>query len=162
MEFARLAAFRPVRGRNSRPFPAPGRGNGRIAVGSAWGSSLDEGSAVRIDPGGTPGMILIRGAEVYDPAHNINGQIQDLWVEGERIAPAPLEFGTPEVIDASGAILAPAGVEIHTHVAGGGLNDARRFLLGNRELLDLLAPSAETAARRYLSLGYTTVFDAAS
>jgi formylmethanofuran dehydrogenase subunit A len=107
-------------------------------------------------------MILIRGAEVYDPAHNINGQIQDLWVEGERIAPAPLEFSTPEVIDASGTILAPAGVEIHTHVAGEGLNDARRFLLGSGELLDLLTPPAETAARRYLSLGYTTVFDAAS
>jgi len=107
-------------------------------------------------------MILIRGAEVYDPAHGINGQVRDLWVDGERIAPAPLEPGTPEVIDGSGTILAPAGVEIHTHVAGYGLNSARRFLAGDPALLDLLTPSAETAAERYLSLGYTTVFDAAS
>jgi len=107
-------------------------------------------------------MILIRGAELYDPAHGINGQVRDLWVNGERIAPAPSEPGTPDVIDGSGTILAPAGVEIHTHVAGYGLNAARRFLVGDPALLDLLTPSAETAAQRYLSLGYTTVFDAAS
>jgi len=107
-------------------------------------------------------MILIRGAEVYDPANGVNGQVRDLWVDGDRIAPAPPEPGTPEVIDGSGTILAPAGVEIHTHVAGYGLNSARRFLAGDPALLDLLTPSAETAAERYLSLGYTTVFDAAS
>jgi formylmethanofuran dehydrogenase subunit A len=107
-------------------------------------------------------MILIRGAEIYDPAHAVNGQIQDLWVDGERIVPAPAEFGTPKIIDASGTILAPAGVEIHTHVAGYGLNAARRFLVGDPLSLDLLTPPAEIAAGRYLSLGYTTVFDAAS
>jgi formylmethanofuran dehydrogenase subunit A len=107
-------------------------------------------------------MILIRGAEIYDPAHDMNGQIRDLWVEGEQIVAAPPEFGSPEVIDGSGTILAPAGVEIHTHVAGYGLNAARRFLIGDPVLLDLLTPSAETAAQRYLALGYTTVFDAAS
>lgn len=107
-------------------------------------------------------MILIRGAEVYDPAHGFNGQIRDLWVDGDRIVPTPSAYGTPSVIDASGTILAPAGVEIHTHVAGYGLNSARRFLSGDPASLDLLVPSAETAAGRYLALGYTTVFDAAS
>ena len=107
-------------------------------------------------------MILIRGAEVYDPAHAINGQIQDIWVNGDRIVPAPAEFGTPEVIDGRGTILAPAGVEIHTHVAGYGLNAARRFLVGEPDLLNLLTPSAVIAAQRYLAMGYTTVFDAAS
>jgi formylmethanofuran dehydrogenase subunit A len=107
-------------------------------------------------------MILIRGAEVYDPARGLNGQVRDVWVQGEQIVPAPLEFGDPQLINGSGTILAPAGVEIHTHVAGYGLNAARRFLAGDPAMLDLLAPSAETAAKRYLSLGYTTVFDAAS
>ena len=107
-------------------------------------------------------MILIRGAEIYDPAHGINGQVRDLWVDGEQVSSTPLEPGTPDVIDGNGTILAPAGVEIHTHVAGYGLNSARRFLVGDPVLLDLLTPPAETAARRYLALGYTTVFDAAS
>ena len=107
-------------------------------------------------------MILIRGAEVYDPAHAINGQVRDLWVDGERIIPTPIDPGMYEVIDGRGTIIAPAGVEIHTHVAGYGLNIARRMLIGDPILSDLLTPSAETVAERYLALGYTTVFDAAS
>lgn len=107
-------------------------------------------------------MILIRGAEVYDAAHGLNGEVRDVWVNGERIVPAPSEPGTPEVIDGRGMILAPAGVEVHTHVTGTGLNAARRFLVGDPAALDLLAPPAEVAAQRYLALGYTTIFDAAS
>ncbi len=107
-------------------------------------------------------MILIRGAEVYDPAHGINGKVRDVWVDGERIAPAPAESVTPDIIDGKGSILAPAGVEIHTHVASTGLNAARCFLAGDPFLLDTLIPSPEIAAQRYLSLGYTTIFDAAS
>jgi formylmethanofuran dehydrogenase subunit A len=107
-------------------------------------------------------VILIRGAEVYDPAQGISGQVKDVWIDGERIGlPSPGSLPL-ETIDATGMVLAPAAVEIHTHVAGSPLNSARRFLAGNPALLDLLAPPAETAARRYLSLGYTTVFDAAS
>ena len=107
-------------------------------------------------------MILIRGAEVYDPANGLNGQVQDVWVDGERIAPAPHSEVQHQYIDGRGTILAPAGVEIHTHVAGYGLSAARRFQAGNPAALDLLTPSAKTAAQRYLALGYTTVFDAAS
>src|SRR3972149_7933185 len=107
-------------------------------------------------------MILIRGAEVYDPANEINGKTRDIWVEGERIIPTPIEPGNPEIIDGKGFIVAPAGIEIHTHVAGYGINTARHFLIGDPDKLDLLIPPAKTAAQRYLSLGYTTVFDAAS
>jgi len=74
-------------------------------------------------------------------------------VDGEHISAAPPEFGTPDIIDGSGTILAPAGVEIHTHVAGYGLNAARRFMIGDPALLDLLAPSADIAAQHYLSMG---------
>jgi formylmethanofuran dehydrogenase subunit A len=107
-------------------------------------------------------MIVVRGAQVYDPAHSVDGEVRDVWVDGAHIIPAPPEDAVAEVIDGRGCILAPAAVEIHTHVAGYSLNAARRFLVGDPARLDLLAPSAESAARRYLSLGYTTVFDAAS
>ncbi len=106
-------------------------------------------------------MILIHGAEIYDPAHGINGQVGDLWVDGEKIVPPPVEPGPEQVIDATGMILAPAGIEIHTHVAGSGLNTARCFLSDNPASLDSLAPPAQIAAGRYLALGYTTIFDAA-
>jgi formylmethanofuran dehydrogenase subunit A len=107
-------------------------------------------------------MIVIRGAEIYDPAHNVNGLIQDVWVDNGCIIETPPNPGTHEIIDARGCLLAPAGVEIHTHVAGAGLNAARRFMLGDPSQLDLLTPPAEVAAQRYIALGFTTVFDAAS
>lgn len=110
-------------------------------------------------------MIVIRGGQVYDPRNGVDGQIRDLWIDGERIAATPSEpylFAKHTLIDAAGMIVAPAGVEIHTHVAGYALNAARRFLLGNPEAQRLLVPAANQAAEDYLKLGYTTVFDAAS
>jgi len=108
-------------------------------------------------------MIVLRGGRVYDPANGMDGALRDVWIDGERIVPAPA--APPEGIvqvDAAGLILAPAGIEIHTHVVGPTLNAARRFLMGEPEAQRMLAPSASSAARDYLGLGYTTVFDAAS
>lgn len=107
-------------------------------------------------------MIVIRGGEVYDPAHGVEGEVRDLWVDEGRIVPAQTATGSAEIINARGMIVAPAGVEIHTHVAGSGLNAARRFLLNDCGTLDALADQAKCAAERYLCLGYTTVMDAAS
>ena len=107
-------------------------------------------------------MIVIRGAEVYDYAHGIRGTVQDVWVEGERVVAAPENPARYEVIDGKGCILAPAGVEIHSHFAGSGLDSVRRFLSSNFMALDSLAPSPEIVSERYLRLGYTTLFDAAS
>jgi formylmethanofuran dehydrogenase subunit A len=107
-------------------------------------------------------MICIRNAEIYDPARGLNGVVCDLWVDGDRIIAAPENPREYQTVDADGMILAPAGVEIHSHVAGYSLNAARRFLAGDPQTLQLLTPPAQMAAERYLALGYTTVFDAAS
>ncbi len=107
-------------------------------------------------------MIVIRGAEVYDYAHGIHGVVQDVWVDGEHIVDAPKNPAKYDVIDGKGCVLAPAGVEIHSHFAGYGLDFIRQFLSSNSVALDTLASSPETAAERYLKLGYTTLFDAAS
>lgn len=106
-------------------------------------------------------MILIRNARVYDPASAIDGEIQDIWVNGEFICSPPASDCNPEVIDARGYILAPAGVEIHTHVAGAALNSSRNLFLGKPDAMEALLPSARESAMQYLRLGYTTVFDAA-
>lgn len=107
-------------------------------------------------------MIVIRGGELYDPAHGVEGEARDLWVDQGHIVPAQATAGNAEIMDARGMIVAPAGVEIHTHVAGSGLNAARRFLLNDCGTLDALANQARFAAEQYLCLGYTTVMDAAS
>jgi len=107
-------------------------------------------------------MIVIRGAEVYNPSQGNNSQICDLWIDGERIIDPPPEPTNVHEIDGRGKIIAPAGVEIHTHVAGYPLNAARRFMLVEGSNPLNLIPSQEEAARRYLQMGYTTIFDAAS
>ena len=106
-------------------------------------------------------MIVIRGGTVYDPMHGVEGEVCDIWVDGERIVDPPENPGKHTVLDARGMIIAPAGVEIHSHVAGTALNTARLFLQGDPRSLHYLLPSARRAAEGYLRLGYTTVFDAA-
>ncbi len=107
-------------------------------------------------------MIVIRGAEVYNPARGFGPQTGDLWIDGSHvIAPRPGEV-PDQVIDARGMIIAPAGVEIHTHIAGYPLSLARRFMLSEGLREYPLLPSPAEAARKYLQLGYTTVFDAAA
>ncbi|MGD0708670.1 MAG: formylmethanofuran dehydrogenase subunit A [Anaerolineaceae bacterium] len=106
-------------------------------------------------------MIVLRGGKVYDPAHHIDGEIKDIWIDGGKIVVPPAEDDTAQVIDVGGLILAPAGVEIHAHVAGSQLNAARAMLAGQTPVVDSLLPTPAQAAERYLKLGYTTVFDAA-
>ena len=106
-------------------------------------------------------MIVLQGGKVYDPAFNINGEVRDIWIDGGRIVAPQTEEVEAETIDVSGLILAPAGVEIHAHVAGAQLNAARTLLAGQTPLVNSLLPTPAQAAERYLKLGYTTVFDAA-
>jgi formylmethanofuran dehydrogenase subunit A len=106
-------------------------------------------------------MIVIRGGTVYDPLHGVDGEVRDIWLDGERIVDPPLNPEKHAVMDARGSIIAPAGVEIHSHVAGTALNAARLFLQGEPKALHGLLPSARRAAEDYVRLGYTTVFDAA-
>ena len=107
-------------------------------------------------------MIVIRGAEVYNPARGHAPQPGDLWIEDGRIITPRQDVIPEQVIDARGMIIAPAGVEIHTHVTGYPLSLARRFTLSEGCRKNPLLPSPEEAARLYLQLGYTTVFDAAT
>ncbi len=107
-------------------------------------------------------MIVIRGAEVYNPARGYAPQTGDLWIDSGRISTPRPELIPEQVIDARGMIIAPAGVEIHTHVTGYPLSLARRFILSEGCRENPLLPSPSEAARLYLQLGYTTVFDAAT
>ena len=66
--------------------------------------------------------IRIRGGRVLDPARGID-RVQDLWLDQGRVAglgedaPAALRNRTDvEVIDATGAIVAPGLVDIHVHL----------------------------------------------
>ena len=121
--------------------------------------------------------LRIAGGRVYDPANGIDGDVRDICIEDGRIV-ADVPAGTP-LIDAAGMVVMPGGVDIHSHVASGSVNLARRLLPEEHERdpapaprLDAgepqarsgsggTVPSTFTTGYRYAGLGYTTVFDAA-
>jgi formylmethanofuran dehydrogenase subunit A len=120
-------------------------------------------------------QLRITGARVYDPANNIDGVERDVCIDNGTIVTS-VDASAP-VIDARGMIVMPGGVDIHSHVASGSVNMARR-LLPEEHLADPMTapalvegtprsgtggtvPSTFTTGYRYAGLGYTTVFDAA-
>ncbi len=71
-------------------------------------------------------QLRIVGGTVYDPANGIDGQVRDICLDSGRIV-ADLPVTAP-AIDATGMVVMPGGVDIHSHVAGGSVNLARRLL----------------------------------
>ena len=67
-------------------------------------------------------MLRIVGGTVHDPANGVDGVVKDICIDGGRIVPH-VEGGS--TIDASGLVVFPGGVDVHTHVAGAALNFAR-------------------------------------
>ncbi len=116
-------------------------------------------------------MLRITGGKVYDPANGIHGKVKDICITDGRIV-SELEGG--RMLDATGMVVFPGGVDIHTHVAGGALNFARGLTPENQRAA---APFLHTPERRagiggptpttfatgylYAGMGYTTVMEAA-
>ncbi len=116
-------------------------------------------------------MLRITGGKVYDPANGINGEVRDVCISNGRIV-ADVEGG--RTIDATGMIVFPGGVDVHTHVAGAALNFARAMIPEDHRRN---IPFVRTATRRggiggstpttfitgylYAGMGWTTVNEAA-
>jgi formylmethanofuran dehydrogenase subunit A len=116
-------------------------------------------------------MLRITGGKVYDPANNIDGVVKDICIADGRIV-ADVEGG--RTLDATGMIVFPGGVDIHTHVAGAALNFARaltpenqrqatKFMHTPTRRMGIGGPTPTTFATGYLyaGMGYTTVVEAA-
>jgi formylmethanofuran dehydrogenase subunit A len=116
-------------------------------------------------------VLRITGGKVYDPANGIDGVVKDLCIADGHIVP-DIEGGRS--LDATGLIVLPGGVDIHTHVAGAALNFTRALTPEN---MRRALPFAHTADRRaglggmtpttfatgylYAGMGWTTVNEAA-
>ena len=120
--------------------------------------------------------LRIAGGIVYDPANGVDGEVRDICIADGRIVAEV--GGDARAIDARGMIVMPGGVDIHSHVASGSVNLARRLLPEEHaadpvpapQLVDGVlsrsgsggtVPTTFTTGYRYAGLGYTTVFDAA-
>jgi formylmethanofuran dehydrogenase subunit A len=118
-------------------------------------------------------MLRITGGRVYDPANGIDGEVKDICMSDGRIV-SEVEGDGVRTIDASGMVVFPGGVDVHTHVAGGALNFARAMTPENHRVAakfihspelrgGIGGPTPTTFATGYLyaGLGYTTVNEAA-
>lgn len=120
--------------------------------------------------------VRIVGGTVHDPANGIDGEVRDVCLAGGRIVDNVGDDA--RVIDARDMVVMPGGVDIHSHVAGSGVNLARRLSPEEHDVDCVHAPtladghvgragsggtvpSTFTTGYRYAGLGYTTVFDAA-
>jgi formylmethanofuran dehydrogenase subunit A len=115
--------------------------------------------------------LRIRGGTVYDPANSINGEVRDICIRDGQIV-ADVEGG--RILDATGMVVFPGGVDVHTHVAGAALNFARAMIPeDHRRNLPLIrnevrragiggsTPTTHATGYLYAGLGYTTVNEAA-
>jgi formylmethanofuran dehydrogenase subunit A len=101
-------------------------------------------------------LLLLKSGTVHDPANGIDGEVRDLWIEnGKIVAAAEAPANPDQVFDLSGLVVMPGGVDVHSHIAGLGLNHAR-LIYPSANL-----PPASATGRLYAGLGYTTVLDAA-
>src|SRR6266446_5706875 len=116
-------------------------------------------------------MLRITGGKVYDPANGIDGVVKDICIADGRIV-SQVEGG--RVIDATGLIVFPGGVDVHTHVAGAALNFARGLTPENmrralpfvhtperRAGLGGITPTTFATGYLYAGMGWTTVNEAA-
>src|SRR6187200_2568122 len=121
-------------------------------------------------------MLRITGGTVYDPANGIDGVVKDIYIDGGRIVAPPggADASTSRTIDATGMLVFPGGVDVHTHVAGGALNfarglvpenqrAARKFLHGanRRAGIGGMTPTTFATGYLYAGMGWTTVNEAA-
>lgn len=121
-------------------------------------------------------VLLLRNGTVYDPANGMSGVPKDIWIVDGRIVPAPCDAAihADRVIDATGLVVMPGGVDMHCHIAGPKVNAARKMLPEDRRRAEPLVrtsltrsgtigsiPSTFATGYLYAGLGYTTAFDAA-
>ncbi|WP_437192653.1 formylmethanofuran dehydrogenase subunit A [Planctomicrobium sp. SH527] len=123
-------------------------------------------------------LLKISNGCIYDPANGVDGEVRDLWIQDGTVIASPGlsargdSIRADRVIDATGLVVMPGGVDIHCHIAGSKVNAARKMSPGEkgkrfkvsgefRSGTGGLVPSTFATGYLYAGLGYTTAFDAA-
>jgi formylmethanofuran dehydrogenase subunit A len=124
-------------------------------------------------------LLKIAGGQVHDPANGVRGEVRDVWISDGKVIAPPVDPATggpaqpSRVIDATGLVVMPGGVDMHAHIAGPKVNVARKMRPEEkrRAVLPRTAttrsgtlgsvPSTFATGYKYAGLGYTTAFDAA-
>jgi len=119
-------------------------------------------------------LLRLSGGRIYDPAHKVNGEVRDLYVQDDRIVAAPPP-GTriDREYDVAGRVVMAGAIDMHTHIGGGKLNIARALLPEDhrgdpvartqltRASAGHAAPGTLATGYRYAEMGYTACFEPA-
>jgi formylmethanofuran dehydrogenase subunit A len=113
--------------------------------------------------------LIIKNGFVYDPLNLVNGEKMDICIRDGKIVKTVKD--SAKVVDASGMVVMPGGVDIHSHIAGGEV-DTGRLLRPEDHVKDVEVktaltrsgvgysiPSTFTTGYRYSKMGYTTVMN---
>src|SRR5947209_3947683 len=118
----------------------------------------------------------ITNGTVYDPANSVHGEVRDLWIRGGKIVAPPTDPAEQpaRVIDATGLVVMPGGVDMHAHIAGPKVNVARKMRPEDKRKAPPVrrtpitrsgttgsVPSTFATGYLYAGPGWTTAFDAA-
>jgi len=116
--------------------------------------------------------LIVRGGYVYDPLNGVDGEMMEILISGGKVV-EELNERDARIIDASGMVVMPGGVDIHSHIAGSKINigrvlrpeDHRRDPVPRTGLtragVGFSCPSTFVTGYRYAQMGYTSVMEAA-
>ncbi len=122
-------------------------------------------------------ITLLKNGKVYDPAHQKDGIVQDIYIRNGRIIGKPSDTEKiNETIDLKGRVVMAGAIDMHSHIGGGKVNIARMMLPEYQETLKYHEPEAHicgphcahdatpstiNTGLRYIEMGYTAAFEPA-
>ncbi len=116
--------------------------------------------------------LIIKGGYVYDPLNGVNGEKTNIYVYDGKVV-EEIKERNAKVIDASGMVVMPGGVDIHSHIAGSKINsgrmlrpeDHRKDVVKKTKItrsgVGYSCPSTFVTGYRYAQMGYTSVLEPA-
>ncbi|MDP2246810.1 MAG: formylmethanofuran dehydrogenase subunit A, partial [Nitrosomonadales bacterium] len=119
-------------------------------------------------------LIKLTGGKIYDPAHQVDGKVMDIFIRNGRIVERPRDDEKiSQEYDLRGKVVMAGAIDMHTHIGGGKVNIARMMLPEDhradpaahtehcRSGCGHAAPSTLTTGYRYAEMGYTAGFEPA-
>ncbi|MGQ0443109.1 MAG: formylmethanofuran dehydrogenase subunit A, partial [Methylophilaceae bacterium] len=119
-------------------------------------------------------ITLLKNGRVYDPMHQIDGVVQDIYIRNERIIAKPdVNENITQTYDLTGKIVMAGAIDMHSHIGGGKVNIARMMLPEFRHYTEPEAhictpncshhatPTTTETGFRYIEIGYTAAFEPA-
>ena len=119
-------------------------------------------------------LIKLTGGTVYDPAHNVDGKVMDIYVRDGHITEKPrAEERIDQEHDLAGKVVMSGAIDMHTHIGGGKVNIARTLIPEDHRMDPVsrtelcrsgcghVVPSTFITGYRYAEMGYTAGFEPA-